>query len=675
MAGGAVIGALRVVLGADTAALDKGLKESQSGLSSFGNSVQIGMAAAAAAVTTAAYSIAAAIKHSIESADNLNKMSQSSGVAVEELSKLKYAAELSDVSTEALGKSMGKLSKAMVAAATEGASPAAQAFNAMGISVKNQDGTLRSSSDVLADLAEKFSLYKDGAEKTSLAIQIFGKAGAAMIPLLNAGKEGLQDAAEEAEKFGLVIDKKTAVAAEAFNDNLKRMDSIKQGLYMTITAKLLPSFELLSEQLLEAKKNSDFTTVAAESIAAAIKFVANEVIVTTVALQRLGAEMKAVWDFVNAPWGQWGDAFAKIGEEGRKTDEVMSKLKSSLADVFSMKPADPGWGEQLLGVRAMNKEVNLLGIEWAKTNAPIISAADAQRNAVQKFLDSQAKRIAGTEAEAATVGKTAAQQAYLKTVYEAQAIALANNIPLTAALNTQIAMAGEAAAQAAMKLQAAQIAQQVMSPAEKYAQDLANLQMVYLNTDMTAQTFADRQQQLAEAVGGTWQQAGAQMAGGFAQLAGQFAKSNKDMAKAAQAFGIVEATINTYVAFTKALSASPPPFNYVAAAGVLAAGMAKVIAIKSQSFAAGGFVRGPGTSTSDSIPARLSNGEFVMNAEATARNRPQLEAMNSGGGAQMKPNILNLSVPIVTTRDALRQMFDLANDMFRDGYVLNIKPA
>lgn len=46
-------------------------------------------------------------------------------------------------------------------------------------------------------------------------------------------------------------------------------------------------------------------------------------------------------------------------------------------------------------------------------------------------------------------------------------------------------------------------------------------------------------------------------------------------------------------------------------------------------FATGGYVSGPGSSTSDSIPARLSNGEFVVNAKATSRNRELLEAINS----------------------------------------------
>ena len=54
------------------------------------------------------------------------------------------------------------------------------------------------------------------------------------------------------------------------------------------------------------------------------------------------------------------------------------------------------------------------------------------------------------------------------------------------------------------------------------------------------------------------------------------------------------------------------------------------IGAMAKGFASGGHVRGPGTGTSDSILARLSNGEFVVNANAAAQNRPLLEALNRG---------------------------------------------
>lgn len=71
-------------------------------------------------------------------------------------------------------------------------------------------------------------------------------------------------------------------------------------------------------------------------------------------------------------------------------------------------------------------------------------------------------------------------------------------------------------------------------------------------------------------------------------------------------------------------------FDYQGYDSAFASGMADA------GLAHGGLIRGAGTGTSDSIPARLSNGEFVVNAKSTARYRPMLEAMNAnrfaGGG-------------------------------------------
>lgn len=224
MSTAAALGALRVIIGGDTSELDKSLQGSQSSIAAWAKGVGLGLAAVAVAVAGVATAFGMSVKAQIDVADQLNKTSQKAGLTTQELSRLSYAADLSDVSSETLGKSMTKLSKTLVGAANDGASPAAQAFQQMGVAVRNQDGTLRSSSAVLADVAEKFAGYKDGAAKTALATELFGKAGAQLIPLLNQGRDGLQQAGDEAERFGLVLDKKTTMAAEAFNDNLRRLE-------------------------------------------------------------------------------------------------------------------------------------------------------------------------------------------------------------------------------------------------------------------------------------------------------------------------------------------------------------------------------------------------------------------------------------------------------------------
>lgn len=76
---------------------------------------------------------------------------------------------------------------------------------------------------MLGDVAELFSLLPDGANKTALAVKLFGRSGAELIPLLNQGKEGLAEFDKLASDLGLTLDKETGKAAEDFNDNLTKL--------------------------------------------------------------------------------------------------------------------------------------------------------------------------------------------------------------------------------------------------------------------------------------------------------------------------------------------------------------------------------------------------------------------------------------------------------------------
>ncbi|WP_230681798.1 hypothetical protein, partial [Streptococcus pneumoniae] len=88
-------------------------------------------------------------------------------VTVEALSRLEYAAKLSDVSLEGLTGGLQKLSKGMADAAG-GKGPAA-AFKALGIAVTDARGQLRGSDEVMSEIADRFSRLEDGATKTALA--------------------------------------------------------------------------------------------------------------------------------------------------------------------------------------------------------------------------------------------------------------------------------------------------------------------------------------------------------------------------------------------------------------------------------------------------------------------------------------------------------------------------
>ena len=103
----------------------------------------------------------------------------------------------------------------------------------------------------------------------------------------------------------------------------------------------------------------------------------------------------------------------------------------------------------------------------------------------------------------------------------------------------------------------------------------------------------------------------------FSDLASLSQSGNDKVATIGKAAAIVQATIDGVLAVQKALASAPPPANFALAA---AAGVAAAVNVaKIAGFAEGGHVKGPGTGTSDSIPARLSDGEFVMRASAVKR--------------------------------------------------------
>lgn len=245
MGGSARIGSLHAFLGLDSADFTNGMKKAGTGLDKFTKAAKVGFAAVAVAAAAAGAALAVAVKGSIDRADNLSKMAQRVGTTTEALSRLEWAAKLSDVSIEQLSTGMKKLSQNMLEVSQGRGAQAATAFQALGISVTDTEGLLRSSDEVFGDLADRLSRMPDSAEKTALAMNLLGRSGADMIPLLNSGKQGLADMANESDRLGNTLSTGTGKAAEQFNDSLTRMQAVYQGIVNQITQAVLPSLNSL----------------------------------------------------------------------------------------------------------------------------------------------------------------------------------------------------------------------------------------------------------------------------------------------------------------------------------------------------------------------------------------------------------------------------------------------
>lgn len=220
----------------------------QTSVASVGTSFAALGSAAVAGVSV--ISFATKIKDAIDVADAFNKLSQKTGVAVESLSKLNYAAGLADVSTEALATGMRKLNIS-IAQAAGGNEAKIALFKALGVSIKDSSGHALAADKVFASLSDVMSKSGDGAEKIAVGSELMGKGFVDLVPLANAGAKGLKDMGDEATKLGIVMSADFAKNAEEFNDNLHKMSLAGQGLMVTLGGDLV---RLLGEASSEMAK-------------------------------------------------------------------------------------------------------------------------------------------------------------------------------------------------------------------------------------------------------------------------------------------------------------------------------------------------------------------------------------------------------------------------------------
>ncbi len=245
------LGTLTVDLLAKTGSFETDIKRAEkttaSSMRAIGEAATQAGALIGAGLAAGATAAAVAVKQAIDQADEISKLSQKIGITTEALSGLNVAAQLSDVGIQQLQGGITRLVRAQEDVAS-GAGNMASLFDAIGVSAVNADGSLRETDKVLRDLADVFQALPDGAAKTALAVDIFGRSGADLIPLLNEGSKGLREYDELAERLGVRLSTETGKAAEDFNDNLTILKIGLQGVATQVATELLPDLVDLTNQ-------------------------------------------------------------------------------------------------------------------------------------------------------------------------------------------------------------------------------------------------------------------------------------------------------------------------------------------------------------------------------------------------------------------------------------------
>ena len=192
-------------------------------------------------------------------ADELQTDANVTGFSVEELQKLKYAADRVDVSYETMTGSITKLTKSM---ASEN-----KAFDTLGISIKNADGTMRNATDVWYDAIKALGKVENATERDQLSMELFGKSAMEMAGIVDDGGEALRALGQEAEETGTIMSGEAVADTVKFNDAIDKLKATAVQSFMkagaTLAEQLLPALEKLVgwiSKALEWFANLDGTT-------------------------------------------------------------------------------------------------------------------------------------------------------------------------------------------------------------------------------------------------------------------------------------------------------------------------------------------------------------------------------------------------------------------------------
>jgi len=255
----AALGSLVVSLEANTAkftaGMDKAAYQTEKSMRQMKKDAEMVGRAIGAMSVVAAGALVVMVKNSIDAADNLRDMSMKTGIAVSQLNGLAFAAGQAGGNLESMVASAGKLNKS-IAEAAGGNKDIGAAFSALGINVLDASGNLKKADVVIAEVADKFSKYQDGPEKAAIALRLFGKSGADMIPLLNEGGDALRENTAYAKQYANQTDELSA-ASDNFNDTMGKLSLQQKGFGNAMTTAVLPILQAVADETLTAAEQSD----------------------------------------------------------------------------------------------------------------------------------------------------------------------------------------------------------------------------------------------------------------------------------------------------------------------------------------------------------------------------------------------------------------------------------
>lgn len=222
-----IVKELLVRLKGDSKGLESATERAKKAL----NAMTVAFAAAGAAGTALGL-------RAIKTADNIGKTADKLGVATSELQEFRFAAEQAGISQQTLDMGLQRFTR-RAAEAAQGMGEAREALKTMGVQLTDSQGRLKSTGDLLSQVADAFQRTESDGERLRLAFKLFDSEGVAMVNMLRDGSGALNQMRQEARSLGLVMDESLIRKSEKAQSNL---DALGQVIKTNLNAGVLDGF-------------------------------------------------------------------------------------------------------------------------------------------------------------------------------------------------------------------------------------------------------------------------------------------------------------------------------------------------------------------------------------------------------------------------------------------------
>jgi hypothetical protein len=188
------------------------------------------------------------VEGQVEAAASLSHTAEMLGMTTEQMQRFDYAASTMGLSADEANNSLRFLNRNIGEAATKGGDGAA-AFTKLGVHLKDAAGNVRPTGEVLGEVADGFAKLPSPAVKTAVAMQLFGRAGARMIPFLNQGSAGVAQLNAEFDELGGGMSKDFIEASLKTEHEMAKLRFASTGLGNSVGGALLPAFTWVIEKV------------------------------------------------------------------------------------------------------------------------------------------------------------------------------------------------------------------------------------------------------------------------------------------------------------------------------------------------------------------------------------------------------------------------------------------